>query len=159
MDLKVVTAEMVLNVLKSFVSSNVIIFKRNPLCLVENVLSHFTQPNWRGSFVLQSWKSLFGQNAYQNKFNAFGNMKFNGNLTEQDISRAALPSVSVQHCLFFIPALWTSVYSDSSAVSDSFTALCIVCSACIWVILKVFSADVVNSKLKVFISNLTTSLL
>ncbi len=88
---------------------------------------HSSHSRTEGEVLCYSRESpLFGQNAYQNKFNAFGNVKFNGSLTEQNISSAALPSVSVQHCLFFIPALWTSVYSDSSAVSDSFTALCIV---------------------------------
>lgn len=41
-DLIAVTVEMVL---KAFIGSNVIIFKTNPLCLVENVLSPLTQPN------------------------------------------------------------------------------------------------------------------
>lgn len=108
--------------------------------------------------MLQSCMSLFGQNAYQNKFNTFGNVKFNGNPTEQDISSAALPSVYIQHCLFLV-LLFEQAFIVILALYLTALTLCVVCSACIWVILKVFSADVVNGKLKVFFSNLTTSLL
>ncbi len=141
-----VTAEMVLDVLKTCVRSNVILLKRNPLCLVENVLSLFTQLNWRASFVLQSWMSLFGQNAYQSSLTHL----VTWSLTEILLNRT-LP------CPLFIYNTACSLFLLFEQAFIVILALYLT-ALMLWVILKVFSADVVNDQLKVFIS-LTTSLL